>query len=481
MTHQPSGLGRLSQAQSVAVIGASDTPGKLGNVVLSTLIEAPFAGDLFAVHPKADQVLGVPAFPSVKHIPPSCDYAVVIVPPQQLESVIRDCAESGVGIVQILTSGGDDTQAPSRILRCIAGTTTRLMGPNCIGSYVPKRGIGWTSLASFRPGGAAVVSQSGGLSYDLMLGGEQEGVGYSHVLSVGNCIDLDIPDFVAHLRMDDSTDAIGLYVESVGDGRRLYEELRATTALKPVFILKGGRSFAGASSVVSHTGRLAGEYNLWRVMARQAGCTLVDTSSELLACLSGVASLGGASEPRRFSVGAHLAVAMIGNGGGATVLGCDAIAERGGGLAELRADTRARLRSLTSETGDAADNIPVDLPLPRLLTSDGELLANLAQLLADDPGVRTLMVHMNLLPLSSRPQADAMLRSAITRLSETPLDAVENLCFVFRSDGSPRVEGLRRLARDIMLERVGAPVFRTIDDAVMAMSSISRPNRSGVE
>lgn len=477
-------LKALSTAGSVAVVGASSTPGKIGFSALNALVESQTAAELFAVNPRADEVLGVAAYPTIDDLPRRVDYAIIAVPPRFVPETLEAAARNGVAIAQILTSGfdgeGPSGVAVSDLLDAIRGSQLRIMGPNCIGSYVPRAGLSWTPLASGEPGNVAIISQSGGLAYDLLLAGEEERIRYSHVLSIGNCVDLDLPDYIAHLREDPNTEAVGMYVESVADGRRLFEELRATAAHKPVFVLKGGRTARGAASVESHTGRLAGDFSLWETMIRQAGASLVGSAAELLAGLQAVSAPSAApaaSAPRIAEPGTGLA--LVGNGGGATVLACDSAEERGLALAEIGPETRQRLHDISVETGEVADSNPVDLPLPRLLWDDGRLLGSLLEALAEDVHVDGLLVHLNLLPLASRPEPSQVLKGVMKRLFEVDLSEVRDLYLVFRSDGSETVEALRRIARDAARDEWGVPVFSSMEDAVrgIAASRWQRENR----
>ncbi|MEX2547596.1 MAG: CoA-binding protein [Chloroflexota bacterium] len=476
-------LSALANARSIAVIGASATPGKIGHTALNALLSSTFAGDLVAVNQRADEVLGVPSYAAIEDVPHAVDYIILAVPPRYVPEVLASAARKGVRIAQILTSGFDghppDGVSVADLHRAIEGSSLRLMGPNCIGSYVPRVGIAFTPLTSDEPGNVGIASQSGGLAYDMLLTGEEEGMRYSHVLSIGNCVDLDIPDYIAHLRQDEATDAIGLYVESVGDGRRFFEELREAAKTKPVFVLKGGRTSRGAASVESHTGRLAGDYALWQTVVRQAGCSLVESTDHLLACLKAVSAprVTGTRGSSPITKDADAGIALIGNGGGATVLACDAAEERGLKLAAVSDPTRQRLRELTAETGEIATESPVDLPLPRLIWDDGRLLCDMIECLGADPKVDGLVIHLNLLPLASRPEPEAMLTSVLARLEKADLSGVEDVYFVFRGDGSEKVDALRRIARDAVREAVGAPVFKSMEETVVGVSEARRARK----
>lgn len=477
-------LRALSSAKSAVVVGGSATPGKMGHTALKALIDNRTTAELFAVNRRADHVMGVPSYPTVDDLPIAVDYALIALPPAAVPEALAAAARRGVSIAQILTSGfGEDAPSGvpySALLDAISGSDLRIMGPNCLGSYVPRAGLSFTPLSSGQAGNMGIISQSGGLGYDFLLAGEEEGIRYSHVLSVGNCVDLDIPDYLAHLREDRDTDAIGMYLESVADGRRLFEELRRTAAVKPVFVLKGGRTAGGAASVESHTGRLAGDFKVWRAMIHQAGASLVESSAELLSGLQAVhVTRTRRSGGERSSNNPDAGIALIGNGGGATVVACDAAEERGLSLAKIGAATSKRLADISAETGEIADTNPVDLPLPRLFWDEGRLLGQLLLALVEDENVNGLLVHVNLLPLASRPDPFAALGAALSSLFGTNLSSVDDLYVVFRSDGSVKVDALRRVARDEVRKHWGVPVFQTMEDAVRGVSAAlwQRSNR----
>jgi acyl-CoA synthetase (NDP forming) len=477
-------LRALSSAKSAVVVGGSATPGKMGYTALKALIDNRKSGALFAVNRRADEVMGVPSYPTVEDLPVAVDYAIIALPPEAVPEALASAARRGVSIAQILTSGfgeGTPSGVPySALIDAISGSELRIMGPNCLGSYVPRAGLSFTPLSSGEPGNMGIISQSGGLGYDFLLAGEEEGLRYSHVLSVGNCVDLDIPDYLAHLREDPDTDAIGMYLESVADGRRLFEELRLTAAMKPVFVLKGGRTAGGAASVESHTGRLAGDFKIWRAMIHQAGASLVESTAELLAGMQAVhVTRPGRPSNGLLSNDPDAGIALIGNGGGATVVACDAAEERDLRLAKVSAATSERLSNLSARTGEIADKNPVDLPLPRLFWEEGRLLGELLVALSEDEHVDGLLLHVNLLPLASRPDPFAALNAALSSLFETNLSSVDELYVVFRSDGSEKVDALRRVARDEVRKNWGVPVFRTMEDAVRGLAAArwQRANR----
>ncbi len=396
-------LEHVFQPACIAVVGASASRGKWSNDVFRLLVEQEADRSVVPVNPNRESVEAVRAYPTVAAIPDKVDYALIVVPRDGVIDAVRDCVEAGVPAVHVLSSGFGEVAGRGRDLQeqlrgLVEGSGTVLIGPNSMGVYSARSRLTFASGCHFDPGGLSFVSQSGGLCYDMLARGQARGLKFGKILSVGNCADLDWPDYVRYSATDAETDILALYIESVGDGRRLFEELRAAAKAKPVLVLKGGKSQLGSQSVVSHTGRLAAEYHVWKAMLRQAGATEVESMDELLIALE-------ASDLRRRHSAAHLpdipGTAVIGTGGGATVLIADACEAAGLSFARFSADTRAALESCIpgADTLGGADN-PVDIGADRLLADPG-LLARLVETVCADAGVATVLIHLNLIAVAN--------------------------------------------------------------------------------
>jgi len=256
-------LRNFFEPSSVAVIGASREPGKLGHEILRNIIEAGFKGKLYPVNPKADEILGLKCYPSIKMVPTKVGLAVIIVPARFVPSVITDCGAKGIRAA-IVISGGFRESGPAgeklerQTLKAAKQAKIRIIGPNCQGVNNTAAGIcaSWP-LVKVR-GPISIISQSGTISAAIACWAADEGIGICKLVALGNKCDVDETELLDYLANDSETKVIALYIEGVSDGRKFMKVARAATDEKPVVVLKGGRTAKGAEAVLSHTRSLAG-------------------------------------------------------------------------------------------------------------------------------------------------------------------------------------------------------------------------------
>ncbi|MDI6866783.1 MAG: acetate--CoA ligase family protein [Methanoculleus sp.] len=260
---------------SIAVIGASASPNKVGYSVLRNLLSFP--GKLYPVNPSRTELFGRKTYPSVKEIPGPVDWAVTAVPARIIPEVMEECGEKGIRLAIIVAAGfreiGDEGAALEERVTAIARRHgIRIVGPNCLGVMMPHMGINATfDPVSPRPGDVAFISQSGAIIttvVDWSLPGE---FGFSTVISVGNQADLGFEHYLQFAEQDRMTRSITLYIEEILDGRRFMEIVREITPKKPVVAVKSGSSRKGQATASSHTGSLAGSYEVYIAAFRQAG------------------------------------------------------------------------------------------------------------------------------------------------------------------------------------------------------------------
>jgi acyl-CoA synthetase (NDP forming) len=464
---------------AIAVVGASRTPGKMGHVMLRALVESGFGGQLYPVNSAGGVILGLPGYGRVADLPAVPDLALIAVPRPGVADAVLACAIHGVPLIQVMTSGYGETggrglAAERELAEVARAHGSRLVGPNCVGLFSASARLTWTPQADFAIGGVSFVSQSGGLAYDLLAGGRFHGLAFDKVASVGNCADLDIGDYLRFLRLEPSTTAVGLYLEGPRDARLMFEELSALAAVKPVLVLKGGRSDAASASVTSHTGRIAGSYRVWRAAVRQAGAAEVRSFAELVAGLTAMQTLP--TGPRR-------RIALVGNGGGATVLAADSCAEHGLQIAPASAGTAARLASVLAAVdgyGPAGQAI-VELPIDQLLARHGELLAEVVAALRADPVVDATILHVNLVPLADRNDVPAAMRAVFGRLAAVMKTGGPPVVLVLRAGADPRMASVRQELTLDARTVLGVPVFHDVDEAISGLAIASelrgRPDR----
>lgn len=333
-------LTRLFEPQAVAVVGASERAGAIGGIVLRNLLEAGYAGKLYAVNPGHSAISGVRCFPDVSALPAGVELAVVATPSASVPGVIEACGCAGIRAVVVITAGFAEAGASGRALQdqMLAAARrhgVRLIGPNCLGIMRPAIGLNATfASGGARPGALALVSQSGALATAILDWANPSGVGFSSVISLGGSADLDFGEILDYLVADSSTQHILLYIEGVRDARRFMSALRAAARVKPVIVLKVGRHAAGSKAAVSHTGALVGADDVFDSALARAGAVRVTTIGQLFAVAQG---LTARIRPR----GNRLAI--ITNGGGPGAMAADRAADLGMPLAELSAKTMAAL------------------------------------------------------------------------------------------------------------------------------------------
>src|SRR6201993_1112594 len=349
-------LAKLFEPRSVALIGATPRPGSVGGVVLRNLRRSGFAGELMLVTPHHGRIDGLTVYRNVASLPQAPDLAVIVTPPETVPGLIGDLAERGTRAAVIVTAGFGEVGERGRTLQqaTLAAAKphlVRIVGPNCVGIMVPRLGLDATFSHLAAPvGDIAFISQSGAMITAMLDWAVPRGIGFSHVVSLGDMADVDFGDMLDYLAADPHTRAILLYVEGITHGRKFMSAARTASRIKPVLVLKAGRSNAGARAATSHTGVLAGADAVYDAAFRRAGMLRVGTMAELFDAAETLALT-------REQVGERLAI--LTNGGGAGVLATDALVAAGGQLARLSEATVANLNRLLPATWSHGN--PVDI------------------------------------------------------------------------------------------------------------------------
>ena len=376
-------LDRLFNPASVALIGATDRPGSVGAVVLRNLQRAGFHGALKLVSPHHHELDGMPVYPGVASLPQSPDLAVIVTPPDMVPGLIADLGARGTKAAVVITAGFGELGTHGKALQqatldAARPHLMRLVGPNCIGVLVPGIGLdaSFSHLAPPR-GAIAFVSQSGAMITSMLDWAAARGLGFSHVVSLGDMADVDFGDMLDYLTADAGTRAILLYMEGITNGRKFMSAARAAARMKPVLVLKAGHSTAGAKAAHSHTGTLAGSDAVYDAAFARAGMLRVATMAELFDAAETLALTGD-------QIGDRLAI--VSNGGGAGVLATDALAAAGGRLAEMAPETIARLDRVLPPTWSHGN--PVDI----IGDAPGSRYAAAIQALVTDHGIDGLLV-----------------------------------------------------------------------------------------
>jgi acetyl coenzyme A synthetase (ADP forming)-like protein len=343
---------------AVAVIGASREPASIGYRIVEALVKNHFQGPVYPINPKAKEITGLRAYPSVRGIPEKVDLAVVAVPRAVVLDVVDDCAVRGVRALVVITAGFAEVDAEGRELQKklvdkVRGYGMRLVGPNCMGLLNTDPAVQLN--ASFSPvyppaGRVAMSSQSGALGLAILGAAKQFDLGLSTFVSVGNKGDVSSNDLLQYWEEDPGTDVILLYLESFGNPRRFSRIARRVSRHKPIVAIKSGGTKAGGRAAGSHTAALAAREVAVDALFRQTGVIRTDTLEEMFDL---AATLGGQPLPR------GRRVAIITNAGGPAIL-CTDMCEAGGlVIPELSAETRARLAAFLPPAASVAN--PIDM------------------------------------------------------------------------------------------------------------------------
>lgn len=344
--HQP--LRPLFAPKSVAVIGASEKEGSVGRTLLWNLIQTPFGGTVFPVNPRRSSVLGIKAYASVTAIPEAVDLAVIATPAATVPAVVAECAAAGVKGAIIVSAGFREVGAAGlaleeEILAIARQARMRIIGPNCLGVMCPPTGLNATFAATMaRSGHVGFLSQSGALCTSILDWSLQENVGFSAFVSIGTMLDVGWGDLIYYLGDDPQTRCIVIYMESLGDARSFLSAAREVAYVKPIIVIKAGRTAAAAQAAASHTGALMGSDAVVDAALERCGVLRVETIEDLFDMAE---VLDKQSRPK----GPHLTI--LTNAGGPGVLATDALIRAGGKLSPLSGDTLQALNQVLPPLG----------------------------------------------------------------------------------------------------------------------------------
>lgn len=395
----------LFHPRSIAIVGLPREM-KSGSIFLMGLLDQGFPGKIYPVHPVAEEIQGLKAYPSLSAIPGPVDLAIVLVSHHAALPVIQECGRKGVKGAVLFTAGYKETGTnkgnamEAQLVDAARAAGMRIIGPNCMGLYCPESGLSFFPRLSTEPGPVGVISHSGSLANILGRIAVKRGIRFSKVASLGNEADLDATDFLAYLGSDRNTGVIGAYIENVKNGPSFFKTLREVSKKKPAVLWKAGLTAEGSRAAASHTGALAGSRDVWEGVARQTGAVTVVGFEAWVDALAGFSLL-----PQRW--GAR--VAVVSGPGGLAVGAADACGREGLKLAEFSSDTCAALADLLPPTGTSLRN-PIDVGFTGALDITIYEQATLAA--AADPGVDALLIiGHGLTPQANRHYVESMIKA----------------------------------------------------------------------
>jgi acetyl coenzyme A synthetase (ADP forming)-like protein len=322
------------------VVGASREPGKLGYEILKNIIDAGYEGGIYPINPKADEMMGLKCYPSVKDIPGKVDLAVIVVPGKFVPSVISDCGSKNVRAAVVISGGFGETgaagaQLERQMVEAAKKSGVRIVGPNCQGLNSTSVGLcaSWPLVTTKGP--ISVISQSGTVLAAIGCWAETDGIGVSKLVALGNKCDVDEIELLGYFGKDEATKVIGLYIEGTRDGRKFIEVARKVSENKPIVVLKSGRTVKGSEAAKSHTRSLAGLDKVFDAAFKKARVIRVNDADEMYDACKAFASM---PLPKGRNV------AIVTSSGGAGIITTDACEELGLNVVELPTDLGATLK-----------------------------------------------------------------------------------------------------------------------------------------
>jgi acetyl coenzyme A synthetase (ADP forming)-like protein len=347
-------MNRIMQPKSVAVIGASAEDGKIGNSVMKNLINGGYKGNIYPIHPKATEILGYKAYPSVKDVPGEIDTAVFAIPAKFVAAALTECGEKKIAGAVLIPSGFAETgqhEMQEQLVAIGRKYNIRMMGPNIYGFYYTPANLCATFCTAYDvKGSAALSSQSGGIGMAIIGFSRSAKMGVSAIVGLGNKSDIDEDDLLIFFEQDPNTKVIAQHCEDLKDGRAFAEVARRVSKKKPVIVLKAGRTAAGAKAASSHTGALAGNDKIYEDVFRQVGVIRARSLRDLLEFARGVPVL---PTPKGENV------VIITGAGGSGVLLSDACVDNKLTLMPMPADLDQAFRKFIPPFGAAGN--PVDI------------------------------------------------------------------------------------------------------------------------
>jgi len=443
-------LDRIFKPQRIALLGATENPKSVSGTVLRNLIGSGFRGVVYPINPAREAVLGVPCAPSVGALPHPPDLAVICSPAAAVAAAVRECGQAGVRGVIVISAGFRETGEPGRLLeeqvaaeaRAFAGM--RIVGPNCLGVIVPHLSLNISFAAGLpKPGHVAFVSQSGALCASVLDRAVDEGIGFSHFVSIGNMLDVDFADLIDYFGEDELTEAIVLYIESLRNARAFMTAARAFARTKPIVAYKAGRFPESARAAASHTGAMASEDAIFEAAFERAGIVRVYEIGDIFNATSLVAR-------HRTPAGDRLCI--VTNAGGPGVMATDALLDRHGTLAELSEQTIAKLDEALPSAWSHGN--PVDV----LGDANSKRYAKATEIVLGDLGVDAVLAILT-------PQAMTNPTATAKELAALSANKTKPTLAAWLGGKSVR-EGLA------LLKASGVPAYATPEEAVRAFMTL---------
>ncbi|MFC2021675.1 acetate--CoA ligase family protein [Chloroflexota bacterium] len=461
---KPHPLDKIFHPKSIAIIGASASAQAIGWPAM--LVDFGYAGHLYPVNPRAAEISGLKAYPTVRDIPGPVDYAIFNIPARLTPQIMEDCAAKGVKVAHIYTAGFSEmgTEEGKKLEEQVAAIAkeggVRVIGPNCMGIYYPAAGLTFRPNFSNEPGNVSFVSQTGAGAARFIYLANDRGIHFSKVISYGNAIDLDTPDFLEYLAGDKETEIIACYIEGVKDGRRFLEAVRKCLVTKPVVVLKAGLTESGAGAAASHTASLAGSKSVWDAFFKQTGAISVDTLEEIVDVILALLRMPCPKGQR---------VGIVGRGGGIGVIATDTCERAGLKVPPFLPETRRQLEEIVPEAGAGVRNPVETAPL---ISGAADFYALGLKIVDADPQIDFILTHMAVdVSMGHQPDLQEEIVSATEVLASIAQTLTKPIAVVLYAGEHLETVTAVLEARKRLLE-AGISVYPTIEAAAKAVSKL---------
>jgi acyl-CoA synthetase (NDP forming) len=372
--------------KSVAMVGTSPNPqGWGGTSFLLRLRNIGFPGKIYPIHPKATEVLGLKAYPNVQSVPEPIDLVIIAISAPGVPKVLEDCIAAGTKNVHIFSSGFGETgeeegkKLEQQIVEIIRRGNLRVVGPNCMGLYVPASKLAGWGVKPAGTGHVAFLSQSGGHGEILTAYAQSLGVYFSKIISFGNACGLQVADFLEYLHQDPDTHIISIYLEGIKDGNRVTRLIKDINRTKPVIIWKAGLTESGSRAVASHTGSLAGEGRIWDAFFNQTGAIRANSLEEIIDVVLAFLYLNPCRGKQTL---------LLAGGGGNSVAFADICGRQGLEIPSLSEKTREELNAFIRLAGNSTRN-PLDV---WMVQRDVQLYRRVMEIAMADPAIDLAIV-----------------------------------------------------------------------------------------
>jgi acyl-CoA synthetase (NDP forming) len=449
-------LDSIFRPESVAVVGASDNPGKLGFHVMKSLTQGGFPGKIFPVNPGKDEIMGMTTYPSLSQIHEKVDLSIIVLPAEQVPQTLQECGEKGIGGVVLITAGFREIEdkrgeaLQKEIAELADRFGIRIIGPNTFGIvnlHLPLNASFTPEFSQVEKGGIGLVSQSGGISHLMAFLAIKNEVGLSKIIGLGNRCNVDFDEMVEYLAEDPETHVIAIYLEGIDQPRRLMEAVKKVTGKKPVVAYKVGRSHISDKASQSHTGSLAGKHEIYVGAFEQAGVLTVQSSEEFLDAAKALAAC---------SVPAGNGVAVLSGQAGPGMAACDVCETGGLVLPSFSIDTQKRIEELLPPL--AIRTNPVDMG-PAWY--DAGATKGIVQAVLEDPNIDAVILCI-MFASANRASVGTLCELLVSQQRRKPL-----ICCISSPVGIWDEE-IRRL------ERSGIPNYPTPERAATALANLVR-------